>query len=157
MKKIYSIALALLALPLALTSCSNNDNDLPNVAFNMNVSGAVMDDNTIYIVRGDTLNIESLNVTNLDSDKVAMVTDAQYFWDYNYIGGTPFAPYNFNIVVGDSTALGDHLLTVRAEVIAVDKTPAFAIVDYPVVVVADSTQMPTNPLAASTVQTALKQ
>ena len=156
MKKIYSFALALLALPFILSSCSN-DNELPNVAFNMAVSGGVMDNNTIYIVRGDTLNIESLNVTNLDSDKAAAVTDAQYYWDYNFIGANPFAPYNFSIDVGDSTAVGDHMLTVRAGVIAVDKTPAFAIVDYPVVVVADSTQMPANPLTTSTIQTSLKQ
>lgn len=160
MKKIFSIALVLaaVALPAMLTSCSNDD-DIPNVSFNLAVAGGELDQNTgtIYIVQGDTLNIESLSVTNLDSDKAAAVTDAQYFWDYNFLGGTPIAPYKFTIVTNDNTPLGDHVLSIKANVVAVDKAPAVAVVDYPVVVVADSTQLPTTNLTTSMTSKALVQ
>ena len=61
MKKFIYLAIALIALPFALTSCSDDD-DLPNVDYTIEIAGGVMDqtDNQIYVVQGDTLTIESL-------------------------------------------------------------------------------------------------
>lgn len=142
-KLLYLIALAV-AIPFALTSCSDDGKDLPDVDFSINIAGGVMDQNsgTIYAVQGDTLKIESLTVTNVETDKPAALTGAEYYWDYNFLGGSPFAPFSFKIYISDETSLGDHVLSIRTGVLAVDKEPAVGIVSYPVVVVADSTQLP---------------
>lgn len=150
MKRTHLWAFATLLLPLFFVSCSN-DNDLPNVNYNIQLGGGAKlnpDDGTIYVMQGDTLAIKSLAVTNNESGKSAAITDAQYYWDYNYIGGNPFAPYNFNIYITDETPVGGHNLTIQCSVVAVDKTPAVGVIDYPVVVVADSTQMPTTQLTS---------
>lgn len=150
MKKFFPILAAVLALPFVAVSCSDDDGNLPNVDYNISLDGGAVldqDNGTIYVVRGDTLGIASLSVTNVDSDKAAAITSAEYFWDYNFIGASAFAPYSFDICIGDSTAVGEHLLTIRTGVIAVDKEPAIGIVNYPVMVVADSTQMPTTSVA----------
>lgn len=145
MKKIIYLALALVALPFALTSCSDDD-DLPNVDYNIAISGGVMNqtDNTIYVVRGDTLVIDALTVTNLDSNKAAAITGADYYWDYTWLGASTLPPYGFSIKVTDATPLGNHLLQIKTGVVAVDKEPAIGIVAYDVKVVADSTELPST-------------
>lgn len=145
MKKFLSLAIILLALPFAFTSCSDKD-DLPNVDYTISIAGGVMDQatGTIYVVQGDTLEIESLSVTNLDSNKEAAITGAEYYWDYNFIGNSPLPPYGFDIVVSDGVSLGEHLLTIRTGVVAVDKEPAVGIVNYTVQVVESEDQLPGN-------------
>lgn len=146
MKKIFYLALLATVLPFALSSCSDNGDDIPDVAFNMEVGGgAVMNNNTIYVAQGDTLAIESLGVTNLESDKAAAVTYANYYWDYNLLGVTRILPYSFDILISKDAPVGEHVLTVEAGVVAVDKAPAVAVVNYQVQVVADSTQLPSQP------------
>ncbi len=143
MKKFIYLAIALIALPFALTSCSDDD-DLPNVDYTIAISGGVMDqtDNVIYVVQGDTLNIESLGVKNLDSNKVAAITGADYYWDYTWLGASTLPPYGFSIAVTDATPVGKHLLQIKTGVVAVDKEPAIGIVAYEVNVVADAADLP---------------
>ncbi len=143
MKKFIYLAIALIALPFALTSCSDDD-DLPNVDYTIAISGGVMDqtDNVIYVVQGDTLNIESLGVKNLDSNKVAAITGADYYWDYTWLGASTLPPYGFSIAVTDATPVGKHLLQIKTGVVAVDKEPAIGIVAYEVNVVADAGDLP---------------
>lgn len=149
MKKTLAYALLAVALPLAVTSCSDDDS-LPNVDYNIAISGGVIDDGTIYVVQGDTLAVTSLSVTNNESGKAAAITDAQYFWDYNFIGANPFAPYGFKIVINDAIPTGGHDLSIKCGVVAVDKEPAIGVVNYPVMVVADSTQMPATQVQTTT-------
>lgn len=149
-KKFLPLALLLLALPFVLSSCSNDD-DLPNVDYTLQFSGGVLDQQTgfIYVVRGETLEIESLSVRNLDSNKNAAITGAEYFWDYQFLGSSPMPPYGFNITIGDETALGEHQLTIRTGVVAVDKEPAVGIVNYTVVVVEDESDLPVTAVSRS--------
>lgn len=150
MKKNLSYALLLLALPFAVTSCSDED-DLPDVDYTISISGGVFDQDagTIYVVQGDTLRIDALNVVNLDSDKAASITGAEYFWDYGFIGSSPLPPYGFNIYVSDTTPLGNHTLSIRTGVVAVDKEPAFGIVAYTVKVVASADDIPSSATSQS--------
>ena len=142
----------LFALPLAFTttSCSDDD-DLPNVEMSITVSGAECIDGTIYVVQGNTLNIESINVTNNEPDKAATITSADYYWDYRLIGTAMLPPYGFKIETvkteGDieGTPLGEHLLQIEAPLLAVDKEVATAILVYKVVVVASEDEIPENP------------
>lgn len=143
MKKFIYLAIALMALPFALTSCSDDD-DLPNVDYSIAISGGVynQDDNTIYVVKGDTLKIDSIGVQNLDSNKPAAITGADYYWDYAWLGASMLPPYGYNIVITDATPVGKHLLQIKTGVVAVDKAPGVGIVAYQVNVVADSTDLP---------------
>ena len=145
MKKNLPFALLIAALPFVATSCSNED-DLPNVDYSVEITGALVDQETgtIYVAQGDTLNIESITVKNLDSDKNAGITGAEYFWDYNFIGNSPFAPYGYKIYVSDETPLGEHALTIRMGVVAVDKEPAVGIVNYNVQVIPNDNDAPST-------------
>ncbi len=149
-KKLLPLALLLMALPFVLSSCTNDD-DLPNIDYSLQLSGGVYDQTNgyIYVVRGETLEIESISVRNLDSNKNAAITGAEYFWDYNFLGNSPMPPYGFNITISDQTALGEHQLTIRTGVVAVDKEPAVGIVNYTVVVVESEDDLPASAVSRS--------
>lgn len=140
MKKLFY--LFLLALPLVgFTSCSDDD-DLPDVDFIVDISGATFADNTIYCVQGETFTIESVDVVNNDKGKNALITYVEYFWDYQRLGVSAVDPFTFEITVDPETPLGDHRLEIYAPVYAEDKTPAFAVVAYNVVVVESQDDIP---------------
>ena len=143
MKKHLFLAVALIATCLGFSSCSD-DNDLPNVDFTVDFEGGVVDPSTgtIYVVQGDELEVTSITVHNLDSDKNAGITGVQYYWDYNLIGISPVAPFGFSIATSEDTAIGTHALSIQAGVVAVDKEPAFAVLEYPVEVVASPEDIP---------------
>lgn len=142
----------LLALPLAfaVTSCSDDD-DLPNVTMSIDISNAQRIDNVIYVVQGDTLDINSINVVNNDSGKAAAITAATYYWDYQRLGVSMLPPYGFSIVTtaptGDlpGTPLGKHLLEIECPLLAVDKEVATAVMVYTVQVVASAADIPAGP------------
>ena len=139
MKKFFY--LLLLALPLAFVSCSDDD-DLPNVTFNLVVGdGNEMVDNTIYVPVGTDLTISQLSCTNVDEKKAATITNATYFIDGYRLGTSLVAPYSISIPTTEMS-VGKHTLSIETTVLAVDKTPAFAIVSYPVEVVASASDMP---------------
>ena len=112
MKKIFSLLAMALSLAFVTTSC--DDNDLPDVDINIAVSNAEIVDHQMYVVRGDTLKIESINVRNNEAGKPAAITEASYYWDGYFLGEAWQAPFAFNIVTTkptaelDGTALGAH-------------------------------------------------
>jgi hypothetical protein len=139
MKKLFY--LFLLALPIALVSCSD-DNDLPDVSFNIVVgTNNTIVDNTIYVPQGDDLSVQQLSCTNNDVNKAAVITNATYFLDGYRLGTTLVAPFTISIPTTD-LSVGKHTLSIETTVLAVDKTPAFAVVSYPVEVVASASDMP---------------
>lgn len=139
MKKFYY--LLLLALPFAFAACSDDD-DLPDVDFSIDVSGAVNVDNALYVVKGDAFKIESIQVVNNDKDKKAIITSADYYWDYYHIGANFQSPYGFEIQTTEETRVGEHLLEIECPVYAVDKSPAIALVAYSVYVVENADDIP---------------
>ena len=84
MNKILSMMLFALPL-LALTACHDED-DLPDVDFNFTIENATRADGYLYIVQGETMEITSIEVVNKDSGKPAIITAANFYWDYYYIG-----------------------------------------------------------------------
>ena len=62
MKKILSFLFPVVAL-LCLASCSDDD-DLPNVDFNIAFENAVQVDGKIYVAVGQDLNVSSITVIN---------------------------------------------------------------------------------------------
>lgn len=135
MKKILSAIL--LALPmLAVVSCDDDGKSLPDVDFNFEIENAVRGENgALYVVQGENLEIKSIQVINKDKDKNAMITAANYYWDYYYIGSAIQPPYGFEIEITDNTPVGAHLLQVEAPLFAEDKEAATAVVTFNVEVV----------------------
>lgn len=144
MKKTLFYSLIVAAISMAFVSC-DDDNTLPNVSFTVDFNGCAInpDNGDIYVVQGDTLQISSISVKNLESDKAAAITDAEYYWNYAFIGNNPFSPYGFEIYT-ENVPTGNNALTIRTSVVAVDKEPAFAVLGYNVKVVADSSDIPSN-------------
>ena len=80
MKKFFY--LLLLLIPLGLTSCHDDDDDLPNVDFDVTFQDAAIgEDGVIYVVQGESFSIEGVKVINREAGKSAIITSATYFWD----------------------------------------------------------------------------
>ncbi len=139
MKKILYL---LFALPLlGLISSCDDDKDLPDVTFSMDYSGASCVDDVLYVVQGDTLYINALNVTPAEGTKKATLGLTTYYWD--------FSPFYSTITVPFSTAIategiepGDHMLQVRTTIYQVDKEQAFGLFSYKVVIVPTDEDQP---------------
>ncbi len=142
MKKLLILLTVLVPLIYA-TSC-NDDDDLPNVKFNVAITGGQFVGEQIYVVSGDTLSFDSVGVINNDAGKAALITYANYYWDYQFIGQNMIPPFGYNIYINESIPLGRHLLEIYAPVYAVDKSPAFAIYAVFVNVVGAAEDIPEN-------------
>lgn len=139
----------LLALPLLMTSCKDDD-DMPNVDFNVDITGGVNVGGVIYVVKGDTLKINSVEIVSHD-DKNAAIGAVSYFWDGNFLLTNPIPPYGIKITTGQM-AINKHHLHFNCPVYVVDYPILTAYFDYQVrlVDVPDSIpEGPTQPITAS--------
>ncbi len=149
----YAIMMAVLpVLAFSLASCSDDD-DLPNVDVSINVENGSIVDGVIYVVQGDTLNIEGIKITNNEAGKGAAVTNVRYFVNGFYIGESLFAPYPAYNITDAETPEGSYSLGITCTVLAVDKSVAQAVLTYPIKVVAQATDVPGSgsPSASKTV------
>lgn len=134
---------AALFMMLPLTAC-HDDDDLPQVDFNLTISGATYSDGTIYVVQGETLEIESISVTNLEQGKAAAITAATYYWDGYCLGTTIMPPFGFEILTNEETPVGRHSLEITSPLIAEGKSIATSVLVYSVQVVASEDDLPDN-------------
>jgi len=140
MKKYIYLLFLLPAMGLMSTSC--DDDDLPDVDFNVTISGGLKFDDGLYVVQGDELVIESITVTNNESNKNAAIGTPNFYWDGYLLGISPEPPHRFGIPTDDNTAVGSHILEIACPVYAVDKSIADAVLAYRVNVVASADDMP---------------
>lgn len=140
MKKLYY--LLLLALPLISVTACDDDDDLPDVSLTATIDGATRVDRTLYVVSGDTLAIESINLID-NTKKGAVIGSASYFWDYYRLGSTIVAPYGMDIDT-EGAATGNHLLQINVSIYAVDYSPCIGYMEYPVKIVASENDIPTD-------------
>ncbi|RXE71921.1 hypothetical protein ED352_03010 [Muribaculaceae bacterium Isolate-002 (NCI)] len=140
MKKL--LYLLILALPLVVMNSCDDDDDVPNVSLSATIDGATRVDNTLYVVSGETLDIESINIID-NTKKGAVIGSASYFWDYYRLGGTIVAPYGMEIDT-DDIPLGNHLLQIKVSIYAVDYSPCIGYMEYPVKIVASEDDIPTD-------------
>ncbi len=132
----------LLALPmLGLVAC-HDDNDIPDVDFNFTFENATRVNGRLYVVQGDTMEIKSIDVINKEPGKPAIITGANYYWDYRYIGSSIQPPYAFDIAVGKTVPTGQHLLEIECPLFAKDKAAATALVNFRVEIVANADDIP---------------
>lgn len=133
MKKLL---LALLTLPLlaGFASCSDDDKDLPQVDFEVTVSGGEQnpDDSKIYVKQGTVFEIESIKPIATNNKNTALGRTVYYlngipmFW-------TITAPFGAKINTADM-ALGEYSLQIETTVYQESKTMAFAVLSYTLVV-----------------------
>lgn len=140
MLKKFLLALAVALPAVAFTSCSDDD-DLPDVTFDVTVSGGTVYDGKIYVVAGNDLTIDGIKVIN-NEKKPAIISYANYYWDYRFLGRNLIEPYGYELYISNETAPGEHLLEIYAPLYAEDKAPAFAVLAYQVVVVEEESQLP---------------
>lgn len=136
MKKLFYL---FLALPLALISCSD-DNDLPNVEIYATFEGGTQVDDVYYVVQGQELQVTAVNIVNHD-DKEAALGGVRYFWDYMPIGTTITAPYAINIET-EKMPVGNHLLQAEMPVYAVGYPICTGYMAKKIAVVAEQEDIP---------------
>lgn len=132
----------LMALPLIGFSACDDDDDVPDVSLSATIDGATRVDRTLYVVSGDKIDIESINLID-NTKKGAVIGSASYFWDYYRLGGTIVAPYGMQIDT-EGVPLGNHLLQIKVSIYAVDYSPCIGYLEYPVRIVSDEADIPTD-------------
>lgn len=139
MKKVFYL---LLFLPLFMVSCDDDhDDDFPRVKMSVDISGAKVINNTIYVVQGDTLSIDSIGVVAVDHNRQVVIAATSYYWDRMYVGTSTIPPFDFSVDTG-LLMNGRHLLQMRSSLLAVDYPPVVAFITYPVRIVADESDIP---------------
>ena len=119
----------------------DDEKNLPDVDVSITVDGGVSVDNVIYVVKGDTLKVESINVTNREQGKTAVITSATYYWDGLPAGISVTPPFGAKFVT-KNMALGKHLLQIQSPVYAVDKSVGMLYMGYNVELVEDAADIP---------------
>lgn len=147
MKKIVYAFAAIIAV-LGFTSCNDNDS-LPDVDFKVSIANGRFENNDIYVVQGDTLSVESVQVVNNEQGKAVTVPYVNYYFNYQFVGRNVMEPYGFNIVIPESLPIGKYTLELTAPVFAVDKEPGYAVMTYNVKVVASADEIPTDGAVSS--------
>ena len=138
MKKLLFL---LIVLPFMLVSC-DDDEEMPNVDFKVEISGGKFIDKTIYVVKGDTLWIE--NVEIISHDKNAAMGAVSYFWDGRFILTNPYVPYKIFFPTA-GMVLSEHRLHFNCQVYVEDYPIMTAYFDYRVKLVESPDSIPNKP------------
>lgn len=128
MKKfLYLLLLPLMAL--AVTSCDNDDKDLPNIKLSIEYSGATEADGDLFVEQGQTFNVDALIVTPNEGTKKATLGQTIYYLDGVPFYSTVVDPFAVEINT-TGLDLGEHTLGVRTTVYQVDKEIGFALATF---------------------------
>lgn len=121
----------LLVLPLlgVVTSCDDDDKDLPNVSLAIDYEGGSEVDGVVSVAQGTTLEITALKAIPAEGTKEATLTNVVYFLDGIPVGRTNLMPFAINIPTGE-LEVGEHYLGVQATVLQVDKSVGFAVARF---------------------------
>lgn len=142
MKKLYY--LSLLVAPMLFAASCDDDNNLPDVDVSVEISGGERVDGAIYVVAGDILSIDAINVVNREEGKSAIITEAAYSWDYGPALFSVVPPYGASFVTNENM-VGRHLLQIQCPLLAEDKSAAMMHMSYNVMVVSDEEGIPSGP------------
>ena len=140
-KSLFHLLLLAIIPVLGFTSCSSDD-DIPDAHFELDITGGVSVDGIIYVVQGEGLIINGIEVTNLESKDEAFITSAAYYWDTDRIGIATVPPYGMTIETTENTRIGRHNLAIECPLYVVDHSPAMANLFYLVEVVAAPEDIP---------------
>lgn len=133
---IKKVLFALLLVPAMgfVASCSSDDKDLPEVDFEVAISGGVQDPNTnkIYVEQGTPLDVESITAISRNGKRTTLGLTTYY------INGIPqyqtvTVPFSATF---DTSVLepGEYAFQIKTSVYQIDKSAAFALLSYDLVV-----------------------
>lgn len=138
----------LLLLPLAMVIAScDDDNKIPDVGVQAEVSNAVVTDEAIYVVRGDTLKIDAINIVNR-TGKDAALGVVSYYLDYIPVGQAIVAPYAFELQT-ENKVVGEYLLTAEAPIYVVDYPICIGAFSFKLKIVESADDLPGTPEPAT--------
>lgn len=142
MKKFFYL---LFALPLfaLISACDDDDKNIPDVSLSIEYSGGTLTDGTLYVVSGETLNIDALIVKPAPNTGNAVLGQTTYLWDGVPFYTTGVAPFSVQIDT-EGMAEGPHTLTVNAQIFQVDKSLGWGVFEYSVEIVAASEDQPSD-------------
>lgn len=136
MKKLFYL---LLALPLFMVSCSDDD-DMPDVDVYASFEGGTQVDGSYYVVKGDTLKVTGMTLENHGTEE-ATLGGVRYFLDYMPIGTNIIAPYGISIVT-DNLTVGNHLLQAEMPIYAVGYSICTGYIAKKITIVAEQEDIP---------------
>ncbi len=138
MKKFLLSLIALPMLAMGVTSCSDDNDSLPEVKMEVKISGGVQSetDNKIYVTEGTPLVFESLKAVPTNGKKTTLGLTT-YFLEGVPVAQTITAPFGVEIDTEGMTP-GEYTLQIKTEVYQVDKSAAFILLTYTMVVEPDS-------------------
>lgn len=127
-------------LPLGFLASCNDDDDMPSVNVQITIENAVDANNHLYIVAGDPLTVQSIEVEGLGG-KAAAITGVNYILDHVGLG------YNITVPFGGQISpaylpVGNHLFTLTFDVLQLDKSIAYAQLSNIVTVVQSADDLP---------------
>lgn len=145
MKKIFCL---LLFLPLifGFSSCGNDD-EVPIVSLQAKVSDAVIAENVIYVVRGETLKVDGIYLIN-DTGKEAALGVVTYFLDGAVLGQSAVQPFGFEMST-DNLQLGIHQLTAEMPIYVVDYPICWGAFSFDINVVESADDLPVGPTTST--------
>lgn len=144
------IIYTLLALPLLMLAACSNDDDLPQVDFDVSFSGATNVDGTFYVIQGDQFTVDAITVTPVSGTKQATIGAVSYIWDYIAFGTVIEAPFTMSLQTSN-LPVGRHVLQIEASILQVDKAIGMAYFSYPVVIVESADEIPSGTEVLSSV------
>lgn len=151
MKKIIYCLLMLPLLALC-ASCDDDDNKVPNVGIQATFSGATIDDGIIYVVKGEELKVDQLELVN-NSGKDGGMGVVTYYINGAVIGQAYTRPYGFEIPT--NMPAGDYLLEISTPIYVVDYPICYGFFSYKLRVVETADDLPSEP-ATETVSGLIK-
>lgn len=133
MKKLL-LSLLLLPVLASFSSCSDDSKDLPEVDFEVAISGGVQnaDDNKIYVTQGTPLVVEGITVIPRNGKRTTLGLTTYY------LNGIPqfqtvTVPFGAEFDTADLEP-GEYAFQIKTSVYQIDKSAAFALLSYELVV-----------------------
>ena len=140
MKKLFYL---LIALPMLLVAACDNDDDYPDVKVGVSYEGATSVDGTLYCVQGDTLTVDSVFVTPVNTNSRATIGSVTYVFDGRPLGIAPTPPYAISILT-EPIPTGTYDLRLQMSVFENGRTPGIAYCTIPVTIVESESDIPTG-------------
>lgn len=133
-KRFVFSALIAFALVSVLVSCNSDDDNLPQVNLEVTISGGVQneDDNKIYIQQGTPLVVDSITVESLTGKRATLGLTTYYLNglpQFQTITKPFRAEFDTSVL-----SLGEYIFQIKTSVYQIDKSPAFALLSYVLVV-----------------------
>lgn len=143
-KYLYLLLIPLLGfLPV---SCNDDDDDIPDVSISAEVSGGVIDNNTLYAVQGDIVNIDAITLDNR-TGKDGAVGVVNYYIDGVSVAQSFVAPFGLTIDTG-ILPVGNHLVTADMPIYVVDYPICWGVLNMKLAVVESADDLPGEPATA---------